>query len=295
MKNYNKGLIFSLLYCVVLALADVLISIRTQEFSVFNIGFYTFLISGSFFFVLSVIKYGNDWTKKIISHYKIHALWLNFHTFNSWMGAFVSLKYLTPSIATAMGMLLVPFFSLWHVRAQKPKRSLYALIIFIFFVTLSLSFYEYQNAVRPFDFALGMIGVILTAHGGAYSMIYSKVFLDHGFSKYSTLSLRFVLPATICLFFMDYSNLIIFRDLDIVLEFLFFIIIISIIPLSILIKAISYMPVANLSLIVANVPLLTYFFQYALKDKYEFDYENFLLIIVTSILLFYSALKKDFK
>ena len=68
-KNYTKGFLFALLYCVFLALADVLISIRTQEFSVFNIGFYSFLISGSFFFTFSVIKYGNGWIKKILLHH----------------------------------------------------------------------------------------------------------------------------------------------------------------------------------------------------------------------------------
>lgn len=287
-KQY-QGLGFAIGYCVAIAIGDVLINIFSVDNSTFALTLFVFLVTLLTFALVSLIKHGISWLSSIPGN-----IWpiimLNIMTMLGWMGAFISLKYLTPSVSASIYMLSVPFFTVLLENKYRIPAKYTILVIAIFSTNILLSLFEINKDGLDADFIIGLIATIVGAYGAAASMINTKLLINNGFSAIQSLAVRFFLVVIVSFFLTNMIEINQLFEYTRILYLLGFSAIVLIAPVFLITKAIEYLPVTRVAIIASSIPFLTYLVQFILKSE-EFDSINIMLTLAASIVLMYKEFR----
>jgi drug/metabolite transporter (DMT)-like permease len=289
------GIYFVILFVFLGAIQEVYIGKLVQEYP--PILAMTVTILYAFFFFIS--KNGRSTYSKLKRKMPLRLLiLLNISSLLSWLGFFLSLKYIEPAISGSICFYLGPvlttyyqYFNKYETHSIKRSDLISSIGLFVgllILVTIAIQGESGMGQTPTSDSALGIFWAIVSAIGIVGNTIYSKSLNELQFNASDVMVVRFILLLLVG-FSVSFINNSSFQILaDRAGELLVISVVTVIVPLYILQKGIEITKPLTVSLLLAGMPILTFILQ-LFDDRLMASYQSLLGIIFCALFQIYGS------
>lgn len=280
MNDYLKGVLFTLLYGLSVAVGNVLSKYLLNDVSVFTLAFPVFLFTSVFFVFMHFIS-NAKWVMSFSYEAVCKIIKLNIYTAGCWLLTFLCLKNLTPALFVILFFLGL---SLFGVVFSENKNKFNFLAIFIIFLLILSSFYIEYSLIGYKALLFGSLSV-LASFFSFLLMKETKRLYNIGASVNFVLSVRYVFALILSALISDFNQIsLIVTELGVEIIFIFAVII-SVVPMYFISKSLTYIDESAAANIIALTPVITYFIQFVALDGYRVNYLICLVAMVSSFTL----------
>lgn len=289
MNNQIKGYLFSVFFCLTVAVSSILIHKTNQLINPYLSVFLTFFICTLWFNFVNCKSLKSLYLKLLTD--KKNFCIINLVTAINWITTFKALQYIDPVLYIALFMGLMPIATyLLNAFFTKNKLELMPILTCIT-ITLILGviiFLDKKAAINIYLFYKGVAFTLISCLASALYLLFSKrIETNLALSSSQIVAVRFYFlifySGLICLFanYFPEANNIKYTD------FLILALVSSIIPMYSIQKSISHIGAVKTSFIIPFTPVFTYlilFFLYGEQSIFLLP----LLILLTLILVYNS-------
>jgi drug/metabolite transporter (DMT)-like permease len=200
-KQVQLGILFVLVYDILSSLKAVYLGSLFQSLSPIVLAVYTFSLMAVFFWIVSSLcrhrSFPSHWRND-----KKNLIAMNFSTTFSWLGFFCSLKYLEPSLASALTLAIGPTFSLFMGRYLRPGspfdrlEKVAAFGLFLCVGAIAFTTWTGKSAVgtlAPHDVLVGFTCTMFCGFGVVGNTYFSKRLYEAGWAPSQIMAQRFYL------------------------------------------------------------------------------------------------------
>lgn len=189
-----------ILWCVFSSVSRVDASFLLENINPFVMCFYIFLITLGFYWILNFNKMDFLY-KKFISNFK-EVFCLNFASFGCWFFIIYPLKYIEPSLVSAMNLGLSPIFTFFlqsylfkknEVNSHDKFFCFTLLFLFLYILFIIFSDKTSFDVISYSSVLISLIFIVIGSFSLSVSTIYAKHLSDVGFNPVETLAVRFFL------------------------------------------------------------------------------------------------------
>src|SRR3990167_8265847 len=210
-KHIKLGFILLFIWCLISAFSRVLTGSIEQQLDPIYLGFYVSGIS-SLFFIIFNMKQLKQLYLKCIAHHK-DIIWINITTVGCWLFLLYPLKFVEPSLVSAVTLAITPIATIIASRFIYQKQKSYSydytisttlLLLAGYLIYISFTGNTMIKPASTMENFLSVICYFIVGIALAFNNIYAKRLSDANFTPVDTLTVRFLLLAFLtgflCLF-----------------------------------------------------------------------------------------------
>ena len=285
-KNHNLGYIYITLCVLINSYAFVFISHMVRNHNEFLSLAMVFGYATILFTLVNIKKLPLLWGR-VKNNFKALSL-LNLVSFLSWLGAFISLKYIDPATKLALGFGIIAitnFFIKTPISEWFANKRLITclLLVFISMVLIVTQYAAINVHLHPHTIYLGLGWAIFAGITGGFIGVYSEKVGHAGFTPTQILATRFYMLVLASIIILVFTKPALPAHLD-WHYYLLGSVIIVLLPLLLYQTTIQHLGSVITALFESFTPVVTYFMQIAVSH-YRFHLTTFLLLLFANLMI----------
>jgi drug/metabolite transporter (DMT)-like permease len=295
MNRNFLGMCLAFLYAIASGISYLTVGRFEQRFDAIEFIFYNFICAAAIFSLVCAMRQPN--TFALLRQHKGLTALTNAATASGWFTAFLSVKYIEPTIVLAIVFGLQPVATAVCVALEQgihsvKKRDAWMALLIAFFLALLVA--DYAGRISPLTGGSvgGLLLAVVSGFGSAYNVICTKKMSLARFSVSQILALRFYLIILLAAVIAVWEGAPFALDLPDAAKIFLLSFVSVIIPLFLLQIAVEFTTPINLSFVTPFVPIFSYFIGW-IGFETSFDPVEFSLIALLTLVILLSAFLKS--